>query len=54
MFADYNIKLELDLTITIIALVGPCYDIFKSVQNEINKQLTRRRQRVLNQESELA
>ena len=54
MFADYNIKLELDLTITIIALVGPCYDIFKSVQNEINKQLTRRRQRVLKQESELA
>jgi CHASE2 domain-containing sensor protein len=54
MFADYNIKLELDLTITIIALVGPCYDIFKSVQNEINKQLTKRRQRVLNRESELA
>jgi len=54
MFADYNIKLELDLTIAIIALVGPCYDIFKSVQNEINKQLTKRRQRVLNRESELA
>ena len=54
VFADYSIKLELDLTIGIIALVGPCYDIFKSVQNEINKQLTKRRQRVLNQESELA
>lgn len=54
LFADYNIKLELDLTIAIIALVGPCYDIFKSVQSEINKQLTKRRQRVLNRESELA
>jgi CHASE2 domain-containing sensor protein len=54
VFADYSIKLELDLTIGIIALVGPCYDIFKSVQNEINKQLTKRRQRVLKQESELA
>jgi CHASE2 domain-containing sensor protein len=54
IFALYSIKLELDLTIAIIALVGPCYDIFKSVQNEINKQLTKRRQRVLNQESELA
>ncbi|MCX8490986.1 MAG: CHASE2 domain-containing protein [Cyclobacteriaceae bacterium] len=54
MFADYNIKLELDLTIFIIALVGPCYNIFKSIQNEINKQLTKRKQRVLNQESELA
>lgn len=54
VFADFNIKLELDLTIGILALVGPCYDIFKSVQNEINKQLTKRRQRVLNRESELA
>jgi CHASE2 domain-containing sensor protein len=54
VFAYYSMKLELDLTIGIIALVGPCYDIFKSVQNEINKQLTKRRQRVLNQESELA
>lgn len=54
VFADYSMKLELDLTIGIIALVGPCYDIFKSVQNEINKQLTKRRQRVLKQESELA
>jgi CHASE2 domain-containing sensor protein len=51
VFADNSMKLELDLTIGIIALVGPCYDIFKSVQNEINKQLTKRRQRVLNQES---
>jgi CHASE2 domain-containing sensor protein len=54
IFAVYSIKLELDLTIAIIALVGPCYDIFKSVQNEINKQLTKRRSRVLNRESELA
>jgi CHASE2 domain-containing sensor protein len=54
IFALYSIKLELDLTIAIVALVGPCYDIFKSVQNEINKQLTKRRQRVLNQDSELA
>ncbi len=54
MFANYNVKLQLDLTIATTALVGPCYDIFKSVQNELKKQLTKRRARVLTQKSELA
>jgi CHASE2 domain-containing sensor protein len=51
VFASYSLKLELDLTIGISALVGPCYDIFKSVQNEINHRLTRRQQMVLNPKS---
>ncbi len=54
VFASYSIKLELDLTLGIVALVGPCYDIFKSVQGEINRRLTKRRERVLTQKSELA
>jgi len=54
VFASYSIKLELDLSIAILALVGPCYDIFKSLQNEVTKRLTKRRARVLNQKTELA
>ncbi len=54
VFASYSIKLELDLTLGIVALVGPCYDIFKSVQGEINRRLTKRRERALTQKSELA
>lgn len=54
VFASYSIKLELDLSIAILALVGPCYDIFKSLQNEVTKRLTKRRAHVLNQKTELA
>ncbi len=45
-FTWWNLKLELTVAIGVSALVGPCYDIFKSVQNEINLRLTRRRERV--------
>jgi CHASE2 domain-containing sensor protein len=53
-FAYWNLKLELSLTLLAAALVGPCYDIFKSVQNEIEHRLTKRKELVSKQQSELA
>jgi CHASE2 domain-containing sensor protein len=47
LFAANSFKLDLGLTIGVCALVGPCYDIFKSFQNEINRRLTKRREQVL-------
>ena len=46
-FASWNLKLDLTIAIGVSALVGPCYDIFKSFQNEINRRLTKRREQVL-------
>ncbi len=46
-FAWWNLKLDLSIAIGVSALVGPAYDIFKSVQNEINRRLTKRREKVL-------
>lgn len=51
LFANFSLKLDLSLTLFATALVGPCYDIFKSVQNEINNRLTKRRERALNYKS---
>jgi CHASE2 domain-containing sensor protein len=45
-FAYWNLKLDLSITLLATALVGPCYDIFKSVQNEIQNRLTKRRELV--------
>jgi CHASE2 domain-containing sensor protein len=53
-FAYWNLKLELSLTLLAAALVGPCYDIFKSVQNEIEHRLTKRKELVSKHQSELA
>ena len=54
-FAYWNMKLELTLTVAAAALVGPCYDIFKSVQNEVMHRLTKRKELVSKeQSSELA
>lgn len=36
-FAAFNTKLELSLTIGALALVGPCYDIYKSMESTIVK-----------------
>lgn len=47
-FTWWNLKLELTVAIGVSALVGPVYDIFKSVKGEIDRRLTRRRERVLN------
>ncbi len=46
LFASFSIKLDLSLTLIATALVGPCYDILKSVQNELDNWLTKRRQKV--------
>jgi len=46
-FASWNLKLDLTLAIAVSALVGPSYDIFKSFQNEINRRLTKRKEKVL-------
>jgi CHASE2 domain-containing sensor protein len=45
-FSLWNLKLDLSIAIGVSALVGPAYDIFKSVQNEINRRLTIRREKV--------
>ena len=45
-FSSWNLKLDLTVAIGVSALVGPCYDIFKSLQNEINRRLTKRREKV--------
>ncbi len=45
-FAAWSLKLELSVAIGVSALVGPCYDIFKSFQNEVNRRLTKRKQEV--------
>lgn len=39
-FAYWGIKLDLSITLLATAFVGPCYDIFKSIQNSIKKRLT--------------
>jgi len=46
-FSIWNLKLDLTVAIAVSALVGPSYDIFKSFQNEINRRLTKRRNKVL-------
>jgi len=46
-FAEWSLKLELSVAIGVSALVGPCYDIFKSIKGEINRRITKRRERVL-------
>jgi CHASE2 domain-containing sensor protein len=46
VFSVYSFKLDLDLTLAATALVGPCYDIFKSLQNENIRQITKRKQTV--------
>lgn len=48
-FAEWSLKLELSVAIGVSALVGPCYDIFKSVQGEIDRRITKRRERALTQ-----
>jgi CHASE2 domain-containing sensor protein len=45
-FAYFNIKLELTLTIAAVALIGPCYDVYKSVENTVIEKLTLRSQKV--------
>jgi len=46
-FAGYSFKLDLSLALAAAALVGPGYDIFKSMQKQVDLWLTKRRDRVL-------
>jgi CHASE2 domain-containing sensor protein len=46
-FASWNLKLDLTLSLAVSALVGPCYDIYKSLENAVERRLTKRRERVL-------
>lgn len=45
-FAKFTFKLELSLALGVSALVGPCYDLMKSFENEIQTRLTKRKQKV--------
>jgi CHASE2 domain-containing sensor protein len=46
-FDWFSLKMDLTLSMAICALVGPCYDLLKPLQNVYEKWLTKRRQRVL-------
>jgi CHASE2 domain-containing sensor protein len=46
-FAIKSLMLDLSLTLAASALVGPCYDIFKSIQNEVIKRFTKFKPEVL-------
>ena len=46
-FYKWSWKLDLTIAIGVSALVGPCYDIFKSLQNEVNRRLAIRRENFL-------
>ena len=50
-FNLWSLKLELSVALAATALVGPCYDIFKSLQNEYNKRFTKRPKAVLTPEA---
>ena len=50
-FTTFNMMLELSVALGVTALVGPCYDIFKSLQNEWNRRFTKRQERVLTPEA---
>lgn len=39
-FSAYNYKLELSLTIAAVALIGPCFDVYKSVENTLVERFT--------------
>jgi hypothetical protein len=47
-FTWWSLKLELAVAMGVSALVGPTYDIYKSVKGEIERRITKRRERVLN------
>lgn len=48
-FAWWSLKLELAVAMGVSALVGPTYDIYKSVKGEIGRWITKRQKRVLTQ-----
>jgi CHASE2 domain-containing sensor protein len=46
-FDFFRLKLELSLTIAAVALIGPCIDIYKSVENSLRGRLTSEQKEVL-------
>ncbi|HEY0652933.1 MAG TPA: CHASE2 domain-containing protein [Chryseosolibacter sp.] len=40
VFAQFNLKLDLTITMGAVALIGPCFDIYKGVENLVVKRLT--------------
>jgi CHASE2 domain-containing sensor protein len=46
-FLNFNLKLEFSLTLAVLALIGPAFDIYKSIENTLILSLTNRFQRVL-------
>ena len=42
-FSTFNYKLELTLTIAAVALIGPCFDVYKSVENTLIEKFTKER-----------
>lgn len=51
-FAYFNLMLELSVALGVTALVGPCYDIFKSLQNEYNRRFSRQEKREFTKQEE--
>lgn len=47
VFAYFNYKLELSLTMAAVALIGPCFDIFKGIENTYINRLTSKDKKVL-------
>jgi CHASE2 domain-containing sensor protein len=47
IFAYFNLKLDLSLTMAAVALIGPCFDIYKGIENIVVKRLTPAQQPVL-------
>jgi CHASE2 domain-containing sensor protein len=50
IFLISSVKLDLTLSMAVIALVGPCYDLLKPLQTITENWLTKRRERVLKPE----
>jgi hypothetical protein len=47
VFAFFSYKLELSLTMAALALIGPCFDIFKGIENTYINRLTSKQKEVL-------
>lgn len=51
-FALFSLMMDLSLAIGVSALLGPCYDIFKSLQNEWNRRKAKRAEREFTKQEE--
>jgi CHASE2 domain-containing sensor protein len=52
VFAYFNLKLELAISMAAVALIGPCFDIYKSLENTVLRALTTRKRAVLTTEKQ--